>query len=131
MSRWRLTVPVLLAIIVATPGAAQAPAAKALGRRLTEWLYLGQGDSIYAHMDPETQKGVGSPAAFQNFKGMIEEQGGFEVAIASEEVLPEADGKSVRYERRVRFSKVPEIPILVQWVFGPDGKVTGFDINSD
>lgn len=131
MFRRRLVVPFLLAIIAATPASAQAPGAKALGQRLTEWLYLGQGDSIFAHMAPETQKGVGSPAAFQNFKGMIEEQGGFEVAIASEEVLPEADGKSFRYERRVRFSKVPEIPILVQWVFGPDGKVTGFDINSD
>jgi hypothetical protein len=135
MSRWMLVLAVLAGVLGARPALAQHRAKEAeimaQGRQLTEWLYTGVGDSVFVRMDEANQRDVENPANLAGIAKLIEDQGGEEFALASERVMVEQGGKVHRYQRKVHFTKVPEITILVEWVFGANGKIISWNINSD
>lgn len=135
MTRWSLALAVLVAATSTRSAVAQQAPAEATflawGRQFTEWLYAGQGDSLYAHLDAASQQEVGAPQALAGFSRMIAEQGGEEFALASEQLIVGPDGRSYRYLRRVHLTKVPDLTVLVHWVLGPDGKIRAFGIDAD
>lgn len=94
----------------------------ALARRYTQWLYVGEADSLLAHSTEETRKEMGADGSFTRVGQMIAEKAGFELEV-SEETWKLRNGEC-QYWRTAQFSALDE-PILIRWVLDPEGRIEG------
>lgn len=108
------------------PSAAAAQAARpdslALARKFTEWLYTGQGDSLYAHSSEQTRQGGSTPDWWLERTNVIGQRAGLETEVISEDFRMR-NGRP-QYWRVARFSDLDE-PLLIRWVIDDDGKIAG------
>lgn len=120
----------LLALLVATPAAAQtaAPAADLipLGRQLTSWLLAGQADSLLAHMAPDTQDKVGGREGILKMTEMIAARAGEEAQLVEEKINRRKG--SPQYWRSAMFTNMPEEPLVIRWLFDGQQMVVGAGI---
>jgi hypothetical protein len=100
------------------------------GRQFTEWFFTGEADSIFVRMDAENQQQAGSAANIRGFLAQVQQQGGNEEEILSEEVKTDSTGM-YRYIRRARFSNLPEMVIKETWVLSADRKIAGFGLRPE
>lgn len=100
------------------------------GRQFTEWFFSGEADSSFARMDSEHQQQAGSAANILGFLAQVQEHGGNEEAVLSEEVQPDSTGVR-EYVRRARFANCPDLVIRVVWVLDADHKIAGFGIRPE
>ena len=101
------------------------------GRQFTEWFYFAETDSLFSRM-AESQKESQTPANLLEFLGIVQQQGGIEEDILSEEVKPDsAVAGGYRYLRRVKFSNLPDMVIQVVWVLSPEHKIAGFNMQPE
>jgi hypothetical protein len=132
--RW-LAVASLVAL-AAAPAQAQTtdvtadPTSLLWGRQFTEWFFTGEADSIFVRMDAANQQQAGSAANIRGFLAQVQQQGGNEEEILSEEVKTDSTGM-YRYIRRARFSNAPEMVIKAVWVLSPDRKIAGFGLRPE
>ncbi len=133
-SRW-LAMAGLLAC-TAVPAYAQStdvtadPGSLLWGRQFTEWFFSGEADSIFARMDSDNQKQAGSAANILEFLAQVQEHGGNEEVVLSEEVKPDSSGVH-RYVRRARFSNMPDMVITEVWVLSAERKIAGFGMHPE
>lgn len=137
----RFAVPVALlsiALAVAAPASAQSapvtsdPTSLLWGRQFTEWFYSGQTDSIFALMDEERQRRSQTPTEMLKLLSTVQQQGGVETDVISEEVKPDtAVAGGYRYIRRTHFSNVPQMVVRLVWVINGDRKIAGFGIRPE
>ena len=133
-SRWLAMAS--LFVFAAAPAHAQStdvtadPGSLLWGRQFTEWFYGGQADSIFSRMDASRQQEMGSTANMLEVLAQVQEHGGIEEAVLSEEVKPDSAGVR-KYVRRARFSNVPDLVIRVVWVLDADHKIAGFGIRPE
>ena len=110
------------------PSAATAQAARpdslALARQYTDWLYTGQGDSLYAHSSERTREGS-TPDWWIERTNFIGQRAGLETEVISEDFRMR-NGRP-QYWRVARFSDLDE-PLLVRWVIDDDGKIAGIGL---
>ena len=127
-----------LALALASPAVAQSatltsdPTSLLWGRQFTEWFYSGEVDSIFTRMDPDSQKETGSSGDILKLLSEVQQQGGIETDVISEEVKPDtavADG--YRYVRRAHFSNVPQFVVRLVWVIDKERKIAGFGIRPE
>lgn len=92
----------------------------------------GRPDSLYALMDEERQQRLQGPAEMLKLLSTVQQQGGVETDVISEEVNPDtAVTGGYRYVRRTHFSNLPERVVRLVWVINPDRKIAGFGIRPD
>jgi hypothetical protein len=120
------------------PAAAQSagltsdPTSLLWGRQFTEWFYSAEVDSIFTRMDADSQKETGSPADMLKLLSEVQQQGGIETDVISEEVRPDtAVAGGYRYVRRVHFSNVPQFVVRLVWVINQERKIAGFGIRPE
>ena len=101
----------------------QSSAALETGRELSKLFLHGDTDAVWARMTPEMRTALGDAPALARFRAKVAQDLGEEQAVIDESG-DRRDGSNV-YLRTARWSKVPT-PILMQWVFGDDGRVAGF-----
>ena len=139
------SVPFFLAVVLAAPAAAQStpPAAApaqapvtlpdsvviATGRRYADWFFNGQADSLYAHLTPETQKSLGTPAALMRGRDELAGRAGSEVEVVAEKAnrrkgLPQ-------YWRASRYELYAEEPIVVRFLLDGERRVAGIGMGPE
>jgi hypothetical protein len=104
------------------PGAATAQVASvdslALARQYTDWLLLGQADSLVAH----SVEGTSTREEYTDLSRLIAERAGFELEV-SEETWKLRNG-DCQYWRTSQFSAIDE-PLLIRWVVDREGRIAG------
>jgi hypothetical protein len=98
----------------------------ALGRQLTDWMYMGQVDSIYAHMAPETVERK-DQATFDNERLQILARIGGETKVVEDKMTMRKGNRQYWRESMVE-NDVGE-SIVLRWVFNPQGQVIGVGIS--
>ena len=127
----RFMAPLTVALFAATaPLRAQLAApmdSLELGRKATDWFYLGQTDSLWQHLADTTD--WGSRGEFANrtrgqLQGLVG-RAGFEDSLLSEE-FAKRHGQT-QYWRTARFNAIDE-PVMIRWVI-VGGRIGGFGMN--
>ena len=121
-----------------TPPTAVAPAAPGppvvhpkvgneieLGRKFTEWLYVGQFDSLFNHMSADAKAEMKTPDEMAGEFDTFTAQMGEETGVVEEKVVMRRGNP--QYWRTANFSMAPE-PIMIRWVI-VDGEIWGIGIN--
>jgi hypothetical protein len=118
-----LTVALGILALTASRAAAQEsrPDSLALARTLTQWLYTGRADSLWAHTSAEMKKNMGSPDAFKELTGNLVSNVGTEVEVENERFIMR-QGKP-QYWRVARFNLLQE-DLLIRLVI-VNGELTG------
>jgi hypothetical protein len=115
--------------LLATALEAQAPSDDQLlrlGHTFTQWFLTGEVDSIYAHLAPEVQQGVGGVVGVtREVTGFIE-RAGMEVAMVEEKMTRRQGAPQFWYE--ATFEKSGTEPLVLRWVFNDKGEVVGAGI---
>lgn len=124
---------VLLLAAAGTAGAQTAAVAAksdaellALGRKLSEWLYYNQADSIVAHMSKEGAEKAGGKAGVEEMSAMVAGRAGSETTLI-EDKMTRREGKP-QYWREAKFELFTGEPLVLRWVFSPAGDVVGVGI---
>lgn len=98
-----------------------------LGRKATDWFYLGQTDSLWSHVADTTDWESQADFATRT-KGMLQdlvERAGFEDSLISEEFV-KRHGQT-QYWRTARFQSIDE-PVMLRWVI-VGGRIGGIGMN--
>ena len=98
-----------------------------LGRKATDWFYVGQTDSLWNHLDGAGKWGSQSEFAAR-MKGLLQdlvERAGFEDSLISEEFV-KRNGQT-QYWRTARFQSIDE-PVMLRWVI-VGGRIGGIGMN--
>ena len=106
----RLAMAAMLIVSSAELAAAQqADSARfAAGRRVTQWIYTGQADSIYARLSPRMRQVVPDAQSLAAQNEQIVAQLGTEAEVVGERVVDPAPAPGITvYVRSVRFSRAP------------------------
>lgn len=123
-ARWLL---LLGMAVTAAPAAAQTVDSLAIGRKVTDWFYRAQTDSLWAYLSDTAD--FESRQAFDS--GLHEQlatvitRAGFEEELLSEEFV-KRNGK-YQYWRTAKFSDMAE-PLMIRWVL-VNGKIAGMGLN--
>lgn len=121
---------------VATPVPAAAPAAPAppikpigneieLGRKFTQWLFMAQFDSLFAHADGDGQEALGKPEEMQQHLDELVARLGEESDVVEEKVVMR-NGKP-QYWRTSHYTLASE-PFMLRWVI-VKGQIMGIGMN--
>lgn len=122
----------LIAILVASAAPASAQTATArpevtdaewilLGRRITEWFFTGQTDSLLVHMSPDLIARVGGTAGLlQKRENVLARLGGETAVIV--DTVSKSSGR-IQYWRESRFELGPPEPEVMRMVFNAEGLV--------
>ena len=121
---------------VATPVPAAAPAAPAppikpigneieLGRKFTQWLFMAQFDSLFAHAAGDGQEALGKPEEMQQHLDELVARLGEESDVVEEKVVMR-NGKP-QYWRTSHYTLAPE-PFMLRWVI-VNGQIMGIGMN--
>ena len=128
---FRILAPLAVALLAAAaPLSAQIAApmdSLELGRKATDWFYLGQTDSLWEHVSDTTDWNSRSDFATRT-KGMLQdlvERAGFEDSLISEEFV-KRNGQT-QYWRTARFQSIDE-PVMLRWVV-VGGRIGGIGMN--
>ncbi|HEY7472514.1 MAG TPA: hypothetical protein VIE68_09225 [Gemmatimonadota bacterium] len=90
----------------------------ALARQYTDWLLIGQADSLLAH----SVEGTSTRDEYADLSRLIAERAGFELEV-SEETWKLRNG-DCQYWRTSQFSAIDE-PLLIRWVIDREGRIAG------
>ena len=126
----RAFAPAVVCLLAAAPLSAQIAApmdSLELGRKATDWFYLGQTDSLWNHVSDTTDWNSRSDFATRT-KGMLQdlvERAGFEDSLISEEFV-KRHGQT-QYWRTARFQSIDE-PVMLRWVI-VGGRIGGIGMN--
>lgn len=104
--------------------ATEAPVSLDHARKLVEFFWAGQVDSLWAEMSPELQGKVRSPEAISEKLLEVAGRYGSETKVIEETIVP-ADGRFV-YERTIQLESSPG-PLVFLWTFDADGQLS--DVN--
>lgn len=102
---------VVAVLAFAAPLSAQADSARMeLGRRYTQWLYVGQTDSLWALFSPQMRQVVPSAQAMAGMGRQMQAQLGAETEVLSERVLDPAQTQGLTvYVRSARYANAPVV----------------------
>ena len=98
-----------------------------LGRKATDWFYLGQADSLWQHLADTTDWGSRDEFTTRT-KGQLQdlvERVGFEDSLISEEFVLRHG--QTQYWRTARFMRSDE-PVMIRWVI-VGGRLAGIGMN--
>ena len=104
--------------------APEAPVSLDHARKLVDFFWAGQADSLWAQMSPTLREKVGSPGAITEKLLEVASRHGSEVEVLEETIVPR-DGRFV-YERTIQLENAPA-PLLFLWTYDADGKLS--DVN--
>jgi len=96
-----------------------------LGRKYTQWLYVAQFDSLFAHMSEDMRTDMGTADAMAEGFEQFTAQVGEETKVVEEKVVMRKGNP--QYWRTAEFSMAPE-PIMIRWVI-VNGEIWGIGIN--
>lgn len=125
--RHPLILAAVTAFVLAAPAAAQsAPVTRddslALGRKVVQWIYEDQADSLWARADGRLRGMMGSQEALSRENVQLIVSFGAETEVV-EETVSARDGNLV-YTREVRFESRPDESRVWTFVIAPDGTIT-------
>ncbi|HEX6644858.1 MAG TPA: hypothetical protein VF037_09270 [Gemmatimonadales bacterium] len=125
---------VLLALGTAAPLAAQADTAAAPvtmpadslahARKLTEWFFTAQFDSLHRWLTPEMRERR-TPASLQEDLDQLVSRAGLESEVVEEKFV-KRNGQT-QYWRTGRYTIFPE-PVLFRWAFDKQGRIGGMGL---
>jgi hypothetical protein len=98
----------------------------ALGRKLTEWFFSAEADSLLAHMAPADREGAGGVDGVNRAVSEFIVRAGTEQEVV-EEKMTRRRGHP-QYWREGRYSDVSEDTIIIRWVFDEQGQVIGIGL---
>lgn len=113
----------------ATPAAAQdkMPAdSLAYARKLTNWFFGGQLDSLHARLDAPSRARM-DVAAMQEHLEQITARAGSEVEVVEEKFVKR--NGNTQYWRTSKFSAFTAEPLMLRWAFNPKGEIVGIGFN--
>lgn len=133
-----LVVALLVGAAAAAPAAAQTTAPAATGdsaaaeapisidhaRKLVDFFWAGQADSLWAQMSPSLQEKVGSPEAITEKLLEVAGRYGSETEVLEETIAPSED--RFVYERTIQLENAPG-PLVFLWTYDADGRLS--DVN--
>lgn len=96
-----------------------------LGRKYTQWLYVAQFDSLFAHMSADMRTDMGSADAMAEGFDQFAAQVGEETKVVDEKVVMRKGNP--QYWRTADFSMAPE-PFMIRWVI-VNGEIWGIGLN--
>lgn len=124
----------LAALVSAVPLLAQSPSDRAAAampadslahaRRLTDWFFAGQFDSLRLWLAPELQAGR-TPEKLQEDLDQLVTRAGVEVEVLEERFAKR--NRQTQYWRTSWYSVFSE-PILFRWAFDREGRITGMGL---
>lgn len=138
----------LVALLIATPLAAQTPAPAtppaaapapvkltaeqeaqmtALGKTYTRWFLAGSADSLATAFDADMLTKVQGVGGITEMMGQITDRAGFQTKVLAEK-LTYRNGKP-QYWHEAEFSELAGEALVIRWVLNPEGKIVGAGIN--
>jgi hypothetical protein len=142
----RSTLLPLVALLAAAPLAAQTPAPAApaatapaklspdeearlleLGKKYTRWFLAGNADSLVTVFNPELLPRMGGIAGIADMMQQISDRAGIPTKLV-EEKLTYRNGKPQHWYE-AEFSELANEPLVIRWLFDPQGKIIGAGIN--
>lgn len=122
-----------LLVLLAAPLAAQTSAPTkpkltdaeylALGRKVSEWFFNGQADSILAHMDSVSRERVGGVEGIMQQRDMLAARVGTEVAVVEEKMTRR---KGIpQYWRESTYDVMTAEPFVIRFLFNEEGAMVG------
>jgi hypothetical protein len=142
----RSTLLPLVALLAAAPLAAQTPAPAApaatapaklspdeearlleLGKKYTRWFLAGHADSLVTVFNPELLPRMGGIAGIADMMQQISDRAGIPTKLV-EEKLTYRNGKPQHWYE-AEFSELANEPLVIRWLFDPQGKIIGAGIN--
>jgi len=136
----RASILALLLAVMAVPAAGQtnppaAPAATAapavnytdtqwvlLGRKVTEWFFAGQTDSILAHSSPDVLDRMGGATGLLEARDQLLSRAGSEVEVITDKMTKRKGNP--QYWRESKYELPPE-PIVLRFVFNAQAQIIG------
>jgi len=97
-----------------------------LGRKLTEWFFSAEADSLLAHMAPADREGAGGVDGVNRAVSEFIVRAGTEQEVV-EEKMTRRRGHP-QYWREGRYSEVSDDTIVIRWVFDEQGQVIGIGL---
>ena len=126
----RLLVAIAAIALTGRGVAAQAPAAPkdslAFARRLSEWFFTGQKDSLWAHSSADVQKMLEKPDAYVSALNDLSGRAGSEEKVIEEKFVKRKG--NTQYWRTSKYSMEAE-PVMIRFAFSPDFRIVGIGMN--
>lgn len=108
------------------PKPAQLPAdSMEIGRRLTQWMYTAQADSVISLMDADTRAHVSKAEILENSRQLALRVGS-ETKLIEEKYITRNGNR--QYWRVASFSNFAE-PVVIRFVITPKGELIGMGMN--
>lgn len=131
----RSTLTVALLALLASPLAAQTPTSEpmkpklsdaeylVLGRKVVDWFFNGQTDSLLAHMDSTSRERVGGEEGILRQRDMIAAQVGTELELVEEKMTRR---KGIpQYWRESKYDVFTNEAFVMRFLFNEDGYIVG------
>lgn len=109
---------------------AQAPAAPrdslAFARKVSEWFFTAQKDSLWAHSSPDVQKEMAKPDAYVEALTELSTRAGSEDKVIEEKFVRRKG--NTQYWRTSKYSIESE-PVMIRFAFSRDFQIIGVGMN--
>jgi len=109
---------------------AQAPAASkdslAFARRVSEWFFTAQKDSLWAHSSLDVQKEMQTPDAYVEALNELSARAGSEDKVIEEKFVRRKG--NTQYWRTSKYSIEGE-PLMIRFAFSSDFQIIGVGMN--
>jgi hypothetical protein len=126
----RLLVATAAVAFAGSAAAGQAPAAPmdslAFARKLSEWFFTAQKDSLWAHSSADIQKMMQKPDAFVDALNELSGRAGAEQKVIEEKFVKRKG--NTQYWRTSKYS-IEADPVMIRFAFSPDFKIIGIGMN--
>ena len=129
LRRSLLSLALVLSAVPATAAAQAAMPSDSLAhaRKLTNWLYSGQADSIHAYMAPGDD---GKRISTDEIRSRLEEmtvRAGTETEVIEEKFVKR--NGNTQYWRIGKWSVFTDEPVVFRWAFNKSGQIIGIGFN--
>ena len=126
----RLLVTLASIAVTGSAAAAQAPAVPtdslAFARKLSEWFFTGQKDSLWAHSSADVKKQLEKPDSYVEALNDLSARAGSEEKVVEEKFVKRKG--NTQYWRTSKYSLAGE-PVMVRFAFSPDFTIIGIGMN--
>ena len=116
--------------VTGSAAAAQTPAQStdslAFARKISEWFFTAQKDSLWAHSSADMKTQLEKPDSFVDALNDLSARAGAEDKVVEEKFVKRKG--NTQYWRTSKYSLVGE-PVMVRFAFSPDFTIIGIGMN--